>query len=203
MALIECPECKREVSDKAPTCPHCGVAIAGAGLHKPEVPRITKKRPVVGPILLLLLIVVGAGLIWLWRAATSEKAAPTSAGPAASLRQPKKLVDERIQLKEGQYIIYSFVLYTDSRVQVQIAAEPKHVDVMLMTKAEAEKFRDVTGNLFGGKYTYRQALSGRLVLKMDKTEILPQGEWSIVVMRPSETLLFGKETAATVTVTAY
>ena len=25
MALINCPECDREVSDKAPTCPHCGV----------------------------------------------------------------------------------------------------------------------------------------------------------------------------------
>jgi membrane protein YdbS with pleckstrin-like domain len=29
MALIPCPECKREVSDRAATCPHCGVAIAG------------------------------------------------------------------------------------------------------------------------------------------------------------------------------
>jgi membrane protein YdbS with pleckstrin-like domain len=29
MALIPCPECKREVSDRAATCPHCGVRIAG------------------------------------------------------------------------------------------------------------------------------------------------------------------------------
>ena len=28
MALIDCPECEREVSDRAPTCPHCGVPIA-------------------------------------------------------------------------------------------------------------------------------------------------------------------------------
>lgn len=27
--LIKCPECGREISDKAPTCPHCGVPIAG------------------------------------------------------------------------------------------------------------------------------------------------------------------------------
>lgn len=27
--LIRCPECGREVSDKAPTCPHCGIQIAG------------------------------------------------------------------------------------------------------------------------------------------------------------------------------
>lgn len=29
MALIKCPECGQQVSDKAAVCPHCGVAIAG------------------------------------------------------------------------------------------------------------------------------------------------------------------------------
>ena len=29
MAIIKCPECGREVSDKAPVCPSCGVEIAG------------------------------------------------------------------------------------------------------------------------------------------------------------------------------
>ncbi|WP_200174978.1 zinc-ribbon domain-containing protein [Ectothiorhodospira shaposhnikovii] len=28
MALIDCPECGRQVSDKAPACPGCGVPIA-------------------------------------------------------------------------------------------------------------------------------------------------------------------------------
>jgi len=28
MALIECPECGGQVSDRAPACPHCGVPIA-------------------------------------------------------------------------------------------------------------------------------------------------------------------------------
>lgn len=30
MALISCPECGSEVSDKAPACPRCGVPIASA-----------------------------------------------------------------------------------------------------------------------------------------------------------------------------
>ncbi len=29
MAMIKCPECGQDVSDKAPFCPHCGVEIAG------------------------------------------------------------------------------------------------------------------------------------------------------------------------------
>lgn len=28
MALINCPECERQISDKAPACPHCGVPLA-------------------------------------------------------------------------------------------------------------------------------------------------------------------------------
>jgi len=28
MALINCPECSKQVSDKALTCPNCGVGIA-------------------------------------------------------------------------------------------------------------------------------------------------------------------------------
>lgn len=28
MALIRCPECRKEISDKAETCPHCGMPIS-------------------------------------------------------------------------------------------------------------------------------------------------------------------------------
>jgi len=31
MALINCPECGKQVSSLAASCPHCGVALAGAG----------------------------------------------------------------------------------------------------------------------------------------------------------------------------
>ena len=30
MALIACPECARQVSDKAPTCPGCGLPLQAA-----------------------------------------------------------------------------------------------------------------------------------------------------------------------------
>jgi hypothetical protein len=36
MALIPCPECATEVSERAPTCPRCGAPIAGAA--QPNTP---------------------------------------------------------------------------------------------------------------------------------------------------------------------
>ena len=37
MALIKCPECGREISEKAPTCPGCGAPVA-AGSTTPISP---------------------------------------------------------------------------------------------------------------------------------------------------------------------
>ncbi len=36
MAMIKCPECGRQISDKAPFCPNCGVAIAGKVIRCPQ-----------------------------------------------------------------------------------------------------------------------------------------------------------------------
>ena len=36
MAMIKCPECGRQISDKAPFCPCCGVAIVGKIIKCPQ-----------------------------------------------------------------------------------------------------------------------------------------------------------------------
>ena len=210
MALIECPECRNQISNKAPACPQCGVPIASTlsaltteTTASPEVSGSAKKGFKIHPAFLVLLVVAAAVIFWLWRSATSDRAAPPSAGLSGALRQPDKLVDERIELNEGQSTFYSFRLRTDARVRVQVTAEPKNVDVMLMSKEDQEKFRQVAGKLFGGQYTYRQALSSKQILRMDKTEVVPEGEWSIVVMRPQESLLLREKTTANIVVTVY
>ncbi len=35
MALISCPECAKEISEKAPSCPNCGVPISSAKNNSP------------------------------------------------------------------------------------------------------------------------------------------------------------------------
>ncbi len=50
MALITCPECNREVSDKAYSCPHCGYVLseqtssATPPVHQPRPTRIGAQR---------------------------------------------------------------------------------------------------------------------------------------------------------------
>lgn len=44
MALIKCPECEKEISDKAVSCPNCGYPIKDYVLTNPEIEEIMKKE---------------------------------------------------------------------------------------------------------------------------------------------------------------
>lgn len=55
MALIKCPECNREISDTAKTCPHCG--------YKLNAEQVRHRNKIISwTIVLLLLLVLGIGL---------------------------------------------------------------------------------------------------------------------------------------------
>jgi RNA polymerase subunit RPABC4/transcription elongation factor Spt4/chromatin remodeling complex protein RSC6 len=49
MAIIKCPECGRQISDKAPVCPNCGVEIAGKIIKCPQCGEVYFKNQQVCP----------------------------------------------------------------------------------------------------------------------------------------------------------
>ena len=89
MALISCPDCEKEVSDRAPTCPNCGAPIAtapkaaGPGEATPytdqEVAVLLSRKKKTNHVLHLLLSIVTAGL-WLivWAVVTNNNNAENS-----------------------------------------------------------------------------------------------------------------------------
>lgn len=65
MALINCEECGREISDKAKSCPHCGYKkrneiIAPAGLATPNkgLTNIISKLPIIIIVAVFLIIIL-------------------------------------------------------------------------------------------------------------------------------------------------
>jgi hypothetical protein len=81
MALIQCPECSKTVSNTAPACPHCGVPIALASAE-----RMATGTPVstilLTPKSLKLQIVIAALFFWvgvIWFIAALSRAEWTSA----------------------------------------------------------------------------------------------------------------------------
>ena len=86
MALVACPECAREVSNKAPSCPGCGAPIASAaerrsvGVTLTTVQETSKRLK--GHILVSALLFWG-GIIWLFSAGSGD--ANTGVGAALSV----------------------------------------------------------------------------------------------------------------------
>ncbi len=204
MALIVCLECRKEVSDKAGKCPHCGAPIASpTSAWRPAASGSPMKGRAIRAARYVLFAAVLGAAWWIWQAATSGKRAPLSAGLTAAFRDPVKVADERVALKEGQHVSYPFALKTDSRVHVRVIATGDALDVMLMPRTEAERFRQAGGSLFGGQYAGRQDLSSRQVGWLDKTEVVTKGDWALVVMRPKESSPGKEGNAAEIAVTVY
>lgn len=75
MALIKCPECDKEISDKVVSCPHCGYPLVSSGQNSQRVElasvniKLSKERKrkvfiIIGSIMVVLLIALGInGLI--------------------------------------------------------------------------------------------------------------------------------------------
>ena len=59
MALFQCPECSKEISDKATTCPNCGYALLKEQPTPQAMPIKSKKKKTGCFIVLIILISVG------------------------------------------------------------------------------------------------------------------------------------------------
>ncbi|MCC8181923.1 MAG: zinc-ribbon domain-containing protein [Clostridiales bacterium] len=74
MALIKCPECGAQISDKAEACPHCGAPVASkTAVHTPNVSATCRLSPVffVGNVLLAVILLIVATSLFATDAASS------------------------------------------------------------------------------------------------------------------------------------
>lgn len=80
MALISCPECERQVSDSAQSCPGCGVSISGARQNAAAGARLhtvqeTSKRLKLHQLGAIAVFVVG--VTWLFAGFGNETGQPS------------------------------------------------------------------------------------------------------------------------------
>lgn len=64
MALINCPECGKQVSDSAPSCPHCGYVLTQQVDDEPEYVFPKKKRKKISSlgwavIIIIIVLIIG------------------------------------------------------------------------------------------------------------------------------------------------
>ena len=118
MALIKCPECQNEVSDKAVSCPHCGCPIHTtkeddkpnpklASPKKEKVKHKRKGRIVVISLLLVLVVSIIAGAFLLY--------------PKIRYKQAKTAEEER-NYSKAEEIYLSLGDYQDSAERAEYMA---------------------------------------------------------------------------------
>ena len=75
MALVQCPDCEKQVSTSAVACPHCGAPIAGAQEAKAAgtpltTTQSTSKKLKGQKIISVLMIIIGS--VWLFTLLSQE-----------------------------------------------------------------------------------------------------------------------------------
>lgn len=63
MALIKCPECGKEISDQASSCPNCGCPISISNNQQPHHTKEPKRGGCLKTILIFFVICIGVGIV--------------------------------------------------------------------------------------------------------------------------------------------
>ena len=102
MALIKCPECGKEISDKAEICVNCGIKIAEIeNLHEVSQKKEheilqeqnNKTKSIIGIIIAIIVIVFFVWLIW-YQSTADERARQRLQNSLDGLKQTQKEIDD-------------------------------------------------------------------------------------------------------------
>jgi hypothetical protein len=80
MALISCPECSKEVSDKAKSCPHCGYELNSGSSKNTKMSKKSGK----GTVILTVILFVGIFILILHTAGIFSKDTSNSSSSSSS-----------------------------------------------------------------------------------------------------------------------
>lgn len=97
MAMIKCPECKTEISDKADSCPKCGYSLAKDRKKKQQ------SRNAAG-CLVLMIVIFGAMFSFcsnVEKKVEEQKRQDAAAAAAVEAAKPKKELTEEERYKEN------------------------------------------------------------------------------------------------------
>jgi hypothetical protein len=192
MAIINCPECNKEISDRASACPNCAFPIGNS--TQPEVlegidvlPQMEKKKPNVFIQIFMGLFVFGVvyyGLIWF---SAGKDAANTTI--ATVLKQPVELTNETLNLRASSAKGIPVSLPYSGKLNVWVTVEDGNkISVFLVDKSNAD-------NAVNGKaFKYLSNFIGEKTKKFHANDLLSEGLYYIVIR--DETLgLLSKKTS--------
>lgn len=94
--LIKCEECRREISDKAATCPHCGAPVTQkvSTSTPPKNSRPSEEKSILGGMIYVIILLVVSIIVIVWYALSSVQNENTR-------DLDKELAEELTELKDN------------------------------------------------------------------------------------------------------
>ncbi len=210
MALIKCVECGKEISDKAASCPNCGIPIAsqvssGEGFTFNSAAQSTTKKPnkhfakTVGTIIGVIVILVGAWIAFTVIRTIISDGVINKAAEVMLNSSPVTIIDEieNVQAHSWQALPfnlpYAGVLTIDASIEngnnIHIEVIPQEALQVFENKGNYGVFAN-----FSASQTHLYKRTGRMVagnyylLLQDKT-------WGIFSSKASDVRVLAKLTS--------
>lgn len=162
MALVNCPECGKEISDKAGKCPYCGYPIGGES--DVQINKEVKKKKNILPLLLGIIVIVVVGtLVYNYAVLQPKKIAEQNAIYEKAMKQvDKREYDEAIEL------LYTIPKYEN--IETIIADVEKE-------KETFDTYNSGIGYLETGKYAEGIELLNKISDYSDVAQVLNEAKY--------------------------
>lgn len=144
MALIDCHECKKTVSDQATSCPHCGAPVAKSAASKNLNKSEKKAESKAGTVVLVLFIIFCVG-----KCSSFDRPKPAAAQAEQAAPKEKTCVKDDLQCIGDRGIVAAGV-YCAPQVEKLAKHSVKWTDGMLEMKFSRFRWR----NKQAGQVTY-------------------------------------------------
>ncbi len=195
MPLITCPECQKQVSDQAASCPGCGHPMRAA---PPPPPPPAHAPPAAPPVIVQAPARSNAGC-WLIGCGVLLVGGILLALVGAYF-MPQEVLSETASIDPLSYRHYDLTLEEEATVELTIEADKPGVTVYVVAQEFWEKLEKAGAGIDPGTLKDIEGLRMKNVTDKTRDAVLEKGEYKIFVMHP-DTAGEKKSIECTITVT--
>lgn len=166
MALIQCEECSKEISDKAKVCPHCGV-------------NLSKSEGFAFKYRWFIYVAVILFLIWRFGLQGNETKSDTL---DTVINSVEYIYDDQLQIEEDYFRYFEIELKRDTEVTIDyIIKSGPNVDVYFVSQDDFYIWERIVKENIDEPFYYDSELSTFNTSKSSKTVSVPKGTYYVVI----------------------
>lgn len=180
LALIQCKECGKEISDRADACPHCGCPTCDG-----ENQRNTNSIP----FWLFLIVIIACVVAWFVYLdyETQNEVESVSKPFSDPVPTPVILIEQETQIQEDYYSVYDIELDRRNEVIVEyVINSGPNIDIFFVDETNYFKWKRMMEGAKESNFQYYPQLSTFGTSISTRKSILPSGTYYLILDNTDE-----------------